>query len=691
MTDGTVGRIYFLVERASGQRLAAKVLRPDWVASPSHYRRFEAEARLALSIPQHPFIVQSFHFDVYKERPRLFQEFVAGWTLQEWSELSRAAAPLPGAPGWPDWWASWRAGKGATFHPAPLLFFASEVCHALDFLYSQKIRAHGDLHGRNIMVRQESPPSIVLIDLGLSGADDLSVNDVVTLARTAFGETDGSLPYLSPEVLSGHSKLSVATDIYALGVTLHMALFGCSPYWPEARQQSARSDPGISETYRRLISRMISVAPNDRLSSIEELNKAIQFVLDQDYRLVIHVKSHRETPQESLAEKIRVVNEAASLANMAERAADPSGLRSKALRLLDGVLTADPCEPHALQIKADLLCDMHRFAEALPMIDRAETFAPDSWFVKNTKGRALCGTGDLAGGRRYFLAAIAVAEDAEQGRVSSWNLRVDAKATDGGEGTVLDEPASVQLKRRLNTAFDKQDDGDLQGAEAICRDVLRVQPTLVGAWALLGQVTLGLGRPDEAEAAYLQGLLLVPDDPTMLLGVAYSMAQQGESKAAILRMLDRIPLGGLNDAAISALRAACLSGDERTKMAKLALEIAPNHPIATKILKLPPPEPETPLVVLEFMLPPALTGLPINVVSHLKKLWEIVDQVKQGRVPLTRAMLKRVTADFELSALRFVAMEFGSAMKLDPDPAVREFALDLLVLAGQLGPPSEEP
>src|SRR5204862_4188720 len=118
----------------------------------------------------------------------------------------------------------------------------------------------------------------------------------------------------------------------------------------------------------------------------------------------------------------------------------------------------------------------------------------DNFHVRNTNGRALSGTGDAEGARRYYAAAIDVAENAHQRRVASYNLRfVDVDPTEPLEGSIAEQ---------LHAAFDRRDEGDLEGAARICGEIVRVQPTLIDAWKLLAYAKVNLGHHEEAEAAY---------------------------------------------------------------------------------------------------------------------------------------------------------------------------------------------
>jgi eukaryotic-like serine/threonine-protein kinase len=108
-------------------------------------------------------------------------------------------------------------GEGS-LRPAQILGAVADAARAADALHDAGI-AHNDIKPSNIMLHDTGAK---LSDLGLS--------QLLTPGLTITGlGTAGSVEYLDPAIIRGEMP-SRATDIYALGATLHRALTGVGLY-----------------------------------------------------------------------------------------------------------------------------------------------------------------------------------------------------------------------------------------------------------------------------------------------------------------------------------------------------------------------------------------------------------------------------------------------------------------------------
>ena len=115
------------------------------------------------------------------------------------------------------------------------------VCSAVQFAHARLI-VHRDIKPGNILVAPDGVPK--LLDFGIAkilaadGGGD-------ALARTATGLHLMSAPYASPEQIKGDS-ISIATDVYSLGVLLYELLAGRLPYPVEATSPHALAEAILS-------------------------------------------------------------------------------------------------------------------------------------------------------------------------------------------------------------------------------------------------------------------------------------------------------------------------------------------------------------------------------------------------------------------------------------------------------------
>lgn len=135
----------------------------------------------------------------------------------------------------------------------------ARVAEALDYAHGQKI-VHRDIKPGNIIFDARSG-KLKITDFGIAKITDDS--------KTRTGSVMGSPLYMSPEQLKGQ-KVTGASDIYSLGVTLYKLVCGGAPYEGETL---------ASLTYQVLNKRPRSVKtfnPDLPAGVVRVINKAIQ-------------------------------------------------------------------------------------------------------------------------------------------------------------------------------------------------------------------------------------------------------------------------------------------------------------------------------------------------------------------------------------------------------------------------------
>jgi serine/threonine protein kinase len=193
--QGTTGVVYRGIHIVSGRQVALKTVRTDDVEM---LRIAKAEFELISAI-RHPKIIQALDFFVATGRIVMVLEFFDG------TSLARAIYDLPG-----------RRATEAVAHGVfvPLL-------QAISYLHARRI-VHRDVKGDNVLVS--------------SNFEDLRLVDFNTAKRLAEGGSltiTGTRLYAAPEVLLGDSP-SEGSDVWALGLCLHLMLAGKLPVHPRS-------------------------------------------------------------------------------------------------------------------------------------------------------------------------------------------------------------------------------------------------------------------------------------------------------------------------------------------------------------------------------------------------------------------------------------------------------------------------
>ena len=169
-------------------------------------------------------------------------------------------------------------GKPGRLLPlARVLDIVARVADALAYAHSQKI-VHRDIKPGNIIFNPDTG-DIKITDFGIAKISDDS--------RTRTGAVMGSPLYMSPEQLKGQ-KVTGASDIYSLGVTLYKLVSGETPYQGDTlanltyqilnkRPRSVREfNAELPNGVVRLINKAIQREPDKRFASAATMAEAVR-------------------------------------------------------------------------------------------------------------------------------------------------------------------------------------------------------------------------------------------------------------------------------------------------------------------------------------------------------------------------------------------------------------------------------
>ena len=216
--EGGFGIVYLALQENPRRTVALKVIRTS-IATPQMLRRFEYEAQI-LGRLTHPGIAQIYEAgtdgDGRAVRAFFAMEYIRGTRLDQYIR-----------------------DHGDDIHAR--LELIARVCDAVQYAH-QKGVIHRDLKPANILVDEHGHPKI--LDFGVSRATDADI--YTTTLHTSAGQLIGTLPYMSPEQVSGDpTEVDTRSDVYAIGVILYQLLTGKLPH-----DLSSRSIPEAARVIR---------------------------------------------------------------------------------------------------------------------------------------------------------------------------------------------------------------------------------------------------------------------------------------------------------------------------------------------------------------------------------------------------------------------------------------------------------
>jgi serine/threonine-protein kinase len=203
---GASGRVFLATDEVAGRSVAIKMFFAAGARGGAAYERFVREARLASAL-RHPSLVEVY--DVSVERGFLVMEYLPGGSLA--TRLASGAPVEPGSAAAP-------RGSGAPLPPVQARRMALDIIGGLEVA-----------HHRGVVHRDVKPANIFFDARGTAKLGDFGVAHLVDLGQTQTGGLIGTLAYMSPEQITG-APISIAADLYSVGVTLFEAITGRMPF-----------------------------------------------------------------------------------------------------------------------------------------------------------------------------------------------------------------------------------------------------------------------------------------------------------------------------------------------------------------------------------------------------------------------------------------------------------------------------
>jgi eukaryotic-like serine/threonine-protein kinase len=243
--EGGMGVVFEAEQYAPRRLVALKVIRPG-LHGPDVRRRFEFEAEVLARL-HHPFIAHVYDAGVVEvgrgegiaiPLPYFAMELVRGPSIDRWVREHSASTRV-------------------------IVELVAKVADAVEVAHQRGV-IHRDLKPANVVVDDQGDPKV--LDFGLARTVELGVARTL---ETGTGTILGTLPYISPEQLTGDpSSVDTRTDVYSLGVILLELLIGAPPV--------DLSDLPLPEAIRRLREEPLPRPSQRRVRVDDELDTIVR-------------------------------------------------------------------------------------------------------------------------------------------------------------------------------------------------------------------------------------------------------------------------------------------------------------------------------------------------------------------------------------------------------------------------------
>jgi serine/threonine protein kinase len=242
---GGMGVVYKARQVSLNRLVALKMILRGELATPRDVARFRAEAEAAANL-DHPHIVSIFEVGDHDGQQYYSMRYIEGTSLAR------------------------HARADARAEAERLALVARAVHHA---------------HLRGVLHRDIKPSNILIDSAGTPYVTDFGLAKRVDADRslTQSGEVVGTPRYMAPEQAAGRKDLTVAADVYSLGVVLYERLTGQTPFGGETALELLRQvretepprplslSPGLDRDLETVCLKCLEKDPPKRYGSAEIL------------------------------------------------------------------------------------------------------------------------------------------------------------------------------------------------------------------------------------------------------------------------------------------------------------------------------------------------------------------------------------------------------------------------------------
>ncbi|MCP4220355.1 MAG: protein kinase [bacterium] len=249
---GGMATVYKAHELSLNRMVALKVLSHRLSEDTQFIKRFQREAQAAAKL-NHPHIMQVYAIGEEDGIHYFAMEYIKGETLSDIVKEHKTMTPD---------------------RSVPLMMQVAEGLHVA--------------HEAGLIHRDIKPSNIMLDPAGKAKVTDFGIAYVMSAETklTTEGSIIGTPEYLSPEQCNG-KPVDARSDIYSLGVTFYEILTGKTPYEADTPVSMlmkivkgtfpplSEVAPGLPESIRNIVEKMMDTDPNNRYADMRELGDAL--------------------------------------------------------------------------------------------------------------------------------------------------------------------------------------------------------------------------------------------------------------------------------------------------------------------------------------------------------------------------------------------------------------------------------
>jgi formylglycine-generating enzyme required for sulfatase activity len=257
---GGMGVVYKATDAQLNDRVVAvKLLAAHLATDASAVARLKQEVIAAQGL-QHPGVVRINTFHAEQGQAGFDMEYLDGATLAQ-----HLSGDVPGSP----------FGPPATIERLPFVAgLVTQLAEVLDLIHGKDL-VHRDIKPSNVMLvpRNDGGFAVKLLDFGIVHVEGGDLTGMVQ---------PGTLSYMAPELVNGTGQASPASDLFALGAIVYLAITGeFSRFGPESDQPSSKV-AGLPSSVDDPILSCLAARPDRRPKSAAALAGAVRAAAPRD-------------------------------------------------------------------------------------------------------------------------------------------------------------------------------------------------------------------------------------------------------------------------------------------------------------------------------------------------------------------------------------------------------------------------